>query len=132
MYRCAKPDTHANKPQHLLASTPNITDHLFCILQLQQVKPYAIYMKDIVTDADEHLLRSYLTPNLPLGRAYQFPPGWSSTMCQEDITAGPYPLCDSVIPSALQQCLQNSDSLHVHVATLHWGRVICQVFCAFI
>lgn len=86
----------------------------------------------MLADVDEHLPRNYLTPHLPLGRAYQFPPGWSSTMCQEDITAAPYPLCDSVIPSALQQCLQNSDSLHVHVATLHWGRVTCQVFCAFI
>lgn len=52
---------------------------------------------------------------------WQSTPGWSSTMCQEDITAAPYPLCDSVIPSALQQCLQNSDSLHVHVATLKRG-----------
>lgn len=86
----------------------------------------------MLADADEHLPRSYLTPNLSLCSACQFPPGRSSTMCQKDITATPYPLCDSVIPSALQQCLQNSDSLHVHVATLHWRRVICQVFCAFI
>lgn len=82
----------------------------------------------MLANADERRPHSYLTTLLALGKAHQFPPGWSSTMCQEDITAAPYPLCDSVIPSALQQCLQNSDSLHVHVATLHWGGVNCQDF----
>lgn len=114
-----------NELQHLqiLQASP--------LWQLQQVKPYTEW-RVILAGVDEHLPRSYLTSHLPLGRVYQFPPGWPSTMCQENITAAPYPLCDSVIPSAPQPCLQNSDSLHVHVATLHWGGANCQVFCAFI
>lgn len=116
--------------QHLCCLTPNIIN-LSLSDSYNRLNPYTVYMKTMLANADEHLPRSFFTPLLALGRAYQFPPGWSSTMCQEDITAALYPLCDSVIPSALQQCLQNSDSLHVHVATLHWGRVICQVFCAF-
>lgn len=47
--------------------------------------------------------------------AYLFP---KLQICDRwNITAPLYPLHDSVIPPALQPCLQNSDSLHVHVAT---------------
>lgn len=44
-----------------------------------------------------------------------------------NITAPLYPLHDSVIPPALRPCLQNSDSLLVHVAT-PTKKGLCQEF----
>lgn len=69
MYRCAKPDTHVHKPQHLLASTPNLTNHLFFLWQLQQVKPYTVYMKD-------NACRCRWAP--PTQLPHSPPPSWQS------------------------------------------------------
>lgn len=77
---------------------------LLCLLQLQQVKA-----KTMLAHADEHLPRKHLTPNLPLGSAYQFPPGWSSTMCQEYITAASISSvwqCNSLYPAAMSAKLR--------------------------
>lgn len=46
MYRCTKHNTHTLKIEYQRASTPITTNQLFCFWQLQQVKPYNIYMKD--------------------------------------------------------------------------------------
>lgn len=64
-----KPHTHEHKPRHLLASTPNITNHLLSLWQLQQVKPYTVYMKD---DA----CRCRWAP--PTQLPHSQPPSWQS------------------------------------------------------
>lgn len=91
---------------HNICSHPNTSasTSLLCLLQLQQVKA-----KTMLSHADEHLPRNYLTPNLPLGSAYQFPPGWSSTMCQEYITAASISSvwqCNSLCPAAMSAKLR--------------------------